>query len=284
VITWREEFRAPLDLTTGTTPGTWRTRGADDGGSPDVGWSEYVARNWYVSPAQHPEHNPFTISGSVLTITAKRNPGISGVTNEWISGYLSTEPATSSFTYGYFEVRARMAVPGRGMFPAIWMVNNRIGSDAEDPDKASAEIDLMEVFGDPTGRPWHATIHQKPVPGTATDLGPFPTDTTGWHRYGLLWTADEISLHRDGVRLATASADAATWFRDVDLSIRLDLAMDPVFTGAINSTSTDPAPGVELTLDVDYVRVYDELPADLATGTDDPEPLFPPERQPAPGA
>jgi hypothetical protein len=60
--------------------------------------------------------------------------------------------------------------------------------------------------------------------------------------------------------------------------------MDPVFTGAVTSTSTDPAPGVELTLDVDYVRVHDELPANLATGTDDPEPLLPPERQPTPGA
>jgi hypothetical protein len=117
------------------TPGKWRTRGADDGGSPDLGWSEHVAKNWFISPARHPEHNPFTISGYVLTITAKRNPGISGVTNEWISGHLSTEPATSSFTYGYVEVRARMAVPGRGMFPAIWRVNNRIASDAEDPDK-----------------------------------------------------------------------------------------------------------------------------------------------------
>lgn len=227
-----------------------------------------------MSPIQHPEHNPFKVANSVLTITAKRNPGLADVGGaSWLGGILVSNPAKGlTWRFGYFEWRARMSGVGRGMFPALWMFSNHAWETRAD-GKQSAELDLFEVFGNPTGKPWASTAHLKPTPGTTLNVGSWDEDTTGWHRYGLWWTPDRITLYRDGVQRAEINGADAAWFATANLGLRMNVAVDPNFLAADSpsrSTSSDPAPGAVISMDVDYVRVYSRRPDNLPTGSADP--------------
>lgn len=210
----------------------------------------------------------------MLTITARRNPGLTDVGGaKWLGGILVSDPAAGlTWRYGYFEWRARLSGPARGMFPALWMFSNHTAGNRTD-GKQGAEIDLLEVFGNPTGQPWVSTAHENPTPGSVPNIGSWSEDTTGWHRYGLEWTATKVAIYRDGVLRAQLSGTDAAWFATADLGLRMNVAVDPNFLAAGSpylSTDTDPAPGVEITMDVDYVRVYSRIPDNLPTGSADP--------------
>jgi beta-glucanase (GH16 family) len=271
-LLWSDEFTGTsLSLATDSGGGTWRTKGYEAGGSLSTGYTDFAGSSWNVSPGQHPTAFPVTVSGSVLTVTAKRNPGLSGVTNDWIGAYLVTNHLTGlHWRYGYFEWRARFPVAARGMFPALWLFNNISGrSDG----KEGAELDMLEIFGAPSGLPWSSGWHNNPTPGTSGNAGNFSTDTAGWHRYGIEWTATAVRWYKDGAQVAELTGTNATWFATADLGIRINYAMDPnwLSSGDPNkSTSTDPASGVEPRLEVDYVRVFDHKPGSLPTGSADP--------------
>lgn len=280
VIIWRDEFASQLELSTDETPQRWRTRGCDDGGSLSQGYKDYAGSSWNISPIEHPNHTPFKVENGVLTITAKRNPGLEGVDAPWIGGILVSDPnAGHSFTYGYFEIRMRLPNSGPGMFPALWFFSN-----AADPStvagpstssKRSAEIDLFEVFGNPDGMPWMSTLRRRPNPGSDQSAGSHNEETRDWHRYGLEWTPDAIRFYRDGALRREVTGDSASWFQDVPMGIRLNYAMDPAWAGSTRSTATDPHPGTELRMEIDYVRHYDRKPIALATGSADPESVVP---------
>lgn len=84
---------------------------------------------------------PFTVSGGVLTIEARKAED--GV---WRSGLLSSvDPKGNGFSqqYGYFEISAKLPA-GPGLWPAFWM----IGENRLDPASTyTAEIDVMEHYG-----------------------------------------------------------------------------------------------------------------------------------------
>lgn len=276
-LIWSDEFNGALSLTTDAAPtaGTWRTRGYESGGTLATGYVDFAGLSWNTSPVQHPSQNPFSVAGSVLTIKAQRTPA--GVTNvsgaAWMGGYLVTNHANTTplrWRFGYFECRARLPNPVRGMFPAIWMFNNVSGrSDGFE----GAEIDLAEVFGNSTGRPWAGGWHNKPTPGTSGNAGYFDEETAGWHRYGLEWTSTAIRYYRDGIQKAELTGTNAEWFQDADLGWRLDYVMDPSWEppgSPFRSTASDPPLGTEPRMEVDYVRVYDAKPSPFPTGTNDP--------------
>lgn len=271
-LIWSDEFvGSSLSLATDTGGGTWRTKGYEAGGSLDTGYTDFAGSSWNVSPGQHPAAFPVTVSGSVLTITAKRNPGLAGVTNSWVGAYLVTNHLTNlRWRFGYFEWRAQVPNTGRGMFPALWLFNNMAGrSDG----KEGAEIDMFEVFGEPDGLPWSSGWHNNPTPGVSGNAGNFSTDSAGWHRYGIDWTPTTITYYRDGVQIAQLTGTNAEWFATADMGIRINYAMDPNWLAAGDpnkSTSSDPASGIELQLKVDYVRVFNRRPTTLPLGSDDP--------------
>lgn len=276
-ITWRDEFNSPLELSTDETPRRWRTRGCDDGGLLSQGYRDHAGSSWNISPIEHPNNSPFRVDDGVLTITAERNPGLSGVSEPWVGGILVSDPnAGHSFTYGYFEIRMRLPNPGPGMFPALWLFANSPGDSTS--SKRAAEIDIFEVFGDPEGAPWASTLRRMPSPGDDQLVGRHDEETRDWHRYGLEWTPDVIRFYRDGHLRHEVTGDSARWFRDMPMGIRLNYAMDPAWDGPMKSTTMDPPPGTELHMEVDYVRHYDKKPKALAIGSADPEVLIAPSK------
>lgn len=272
-ITWRDEFDSSLELSTVDEPKRWRIRGVDDGGPLTQGYKDYAGASWNVSPFQHRSHSPFTVENGILTITARRNPGLADVEEPWIGGMLVSDPlAGHSFTYGYFEIRMRLPNPGRGMFPAIWLYSNAMGGSTA--SNRSAEIDIFEIFGNPSGRPWVSTVRRNPHPGIDQSVGEYDEATKDWHRYGLEWTPYDIRIYRDGILRGEISGDVAAWFQGVPMGIRLNYAMNPRWEGALNSTASDPSPDTGLRMEIDYVRRYDRKPTRIATGSADPEARF----------
>jgi beta-glucanase (GH16 family) len=270
---WREEFLGTqLSLATDTGGGTWRTKGYEAGGSVREGYRDFAGSSWNTSPVQHPEYNPFTVADSILTITARRNPGLTDVGGaQWLGGYLvSNHLRGLAWRFGYFEWRASFPDQARGMFPALWLFNNV--PDRKD-GKEGAEIDAFEIFGDETGSPWAGGYHMKPDPGIGRNAGYWDDETRGWHRYGVEWTPDSIAFYRDGLLKKEITGSDARWFRTANLGLRMNYAVDPSWEPAgsrLRSTPADPPSDTELRMLVDYVRVYAAKPVGLPTGTDDP--------------
>jgi beta-glucanase (GH16 family) len=205
-------------------------------------------------------HNPFSTSGSVLTITSTRRPsdmtapiaasmvsqGIPPPTPNWVGGILITNPDVITFRYGYFEARLRWPNPGKGMFPAWWLYNARGGP------KTSAEIDILEIFGD-VGNAYSTSMHGL----VSTTIASFTTDTNNWHTYGMDWQPTYLRFYRDHVQIAEVTGAPAAWF-DVPMGLRINFAMNaPWFSGVNKSDVSTPSP---MNMEVDYVKVWDVLP------------------------
>jgi len=267
-----DEFSgSSLSLATDPGGGSWLTRGPGPGRSPTEGYRDYAGSSWNVSPVQDPADDPFSVSRSVLTITARRNPGVPGTGEAaWLSGYLVSDASRGlAWRSGYIEWRVALPDPVRGMFPALWLHNADASPTAT---KAQAEIDALEIFGDRSGQPWITALHGgAAVAPTGYRTGTYHDDTAHWHRYGLLWIPTKIAWYKDGSLRSEVTGAAAHWFSSVAMDVRMDLVMDPNwFGGANRSTATDPAPGVVPRLLVDYVRVWSGLPAHLPKGPTDP--------------
>ncbi len=73
--------------------------------------------------------------------------------------YTSTRIITKDkleYTYGYFEVRAKLPV-GQGIWPAFWMLGSNI-SELQWP--LCGEIDVLEYVGREPGRNFYFPTHQ----------------------------------------------------------------------------------------------------------------------------
>jgi beta-glucanase (GH16 family) len=262
---WSDEFTGTtLSTATDTGGGNWRFNGAGQNG----GYTDAAALSWDVTPAQGTQYGVISVQDSALRIKCMRNPGITGVKNAWIGASLCSNFNQSpplQWIYGYFEFRARIPNPARGMFPALWFYNNNAPSG-----KNIAEFDLLEIFGQPTGQPYAGGLHG---PVQNYNINTSSVDTAGWHRYAMDWQADHITYYRDGAVMGTATGSTATWFNGINMGIRIDYVMDPSFAtnpGPTVSTTTDPAIGTMPYMDVDYVRYYKTMPIGLPMGSDDP--------------
>jgi hypothetical protein len=268
-LIWSDEFTRGLAFADDAGAGVWRMCGSD--ASVMEGYSDLAGSSWNCSRDQAEEYGLVTVADSVLTLQTKRNPGIRGVGNAWIGVHVvSNGQAGLTWTMGYFEFRARFPNPARGMFPALWLYNEKPPNGKE-----SAEIDLLEIFGSRAGRPWETSLHGVP---TTRIGGHNDDDTTRWHRYGLEWTDTALRTFVDGVYRAEVTGPDAAWFSDVPMTIRMDYVMDPSWNlpggewpdPSRISTENDPPPGTEPRMEIDYVRVYDCRPDGLPTSAADP--------------
>lgn len=276
--TWRDEFNGnSLSYATDGGGGTWRTKGYEaEGGYLGKGYKDYAGSSWNATQAQIKKYDLVSVGGGVLTLKTKRNPGLSETKARWIGPYLVTNHRNNlTWKYGYFEWRMSLPNTARGMFPALWLFNNVAGRSN---GYQGAEIDAFEIFGDRSGRPWKAGMHFKPRALNGSHDKTAVTsngDTSGWHRYGIKWTADEITYYRDGAVMARVTGAAAAWFRQADLGIRINYAMDPEWDEKKPgdkpniSTAKDPSVGTTPTMKVDYVRYYKQMPS-LPGGSGDP--------------
>ena len=142
-----------------------------------------------------------TVSGGVLTITARR---VTGGFTCWYGTcqYTSTRMITRGkreFTYGRIE--ARLALPmGQGLWPAFWGLGTNIGSVGW---PACGEIDVMEHVNRRNAHPRDDPLGCR---GTRQlrwlDLR---ADPTAFHVYAIEWTPAAIKWFVDGVQFREAN-------------------------------------------------------------------------------
>jgi serralysin len=250
-LTFADEFNA-LSLWDGANTGVWRTD-YGYGGTRDALNSRTLGSNGeqqiYIDPTMRGAGgdpigiSPFSISNGVLKISAAPTPEalssqLYGM--DFTSGLLTTKE-TFAQQYGYFETR--MDVPeGSGLWPAFWLLP---ASGAWPP-----EIDVMEAYGTAQSV---FTVHSA-ASGTHTSAGFSDFDPgilTGFHAYGMLWTAETIGWYLDGVKVFEQPTPA-------DLHQPMYMLVNMAVTG---SAPADTAGEFQ----VDYVRAYalPEAPASI---------------------
>lgn len=245
-VVWSDEFNTggTFLLSDPSNTRTWRPKEDAD---LTQGYEDYAGQNWNINPYQDPAYNPFTYETegdtTFLRITSRRRPaGLDGRTGEaWVSGYMLTDPAVRTFTYGYFETRIRFNVLGAGMFPAWWLYGTT----------NSNEIDIFEIFGGTDGQ-MYATIHSG---GTGENVFNWNTTPTAWHVYGFDWQPSGLRWYLDGVLLHTYTGAKLSAF-NTPMSLRHNYAMTPTSWSGVPDGGT-PSP---LYMDIDYTRYWTTKP------------------------
>ena len=182
---------------------------------------------------------PFAVEDGMLRITAARD-----AKGAWRSGLLaSVDNKGNGFSqqYGYFEMRARLP-DGPGVWPAFWLIG-------KDRSKSTAEIDVIEYYGDKPGA-YSSTVHvwhkdgrhdsdyaRIKVFGAAS-----PSDM---HSYGVKIDSDFIRMYFDGAmvwKTKVLEEHRQPMYMLVDLGI---------VDGVTKMVASDPS-----FMFVDYVRAY----------------------------
>jgi len=242
-----------------------------------------------------PRGENVTLENGMLVLTARREqwtgpalpvsfgPGgdpDSQATKPYTSGKITTQ-SNSSWTYGWFEMRARMP-QGQGVWPAFWMLpeDSAYGTWA-----ASGEIDILEAVNpgvvcdtcEPGGEnSIHGTLHfggQWPDNGQYGTEHSFPGMLDGeFHTYGVIWEEGRFIWTVDGE--VYARADASDWYFTGDSGVnapfdrRFHLILNLAIGGrwpesaALGGVSSENFPK---RMEVDWVRVW-QCDADAATG------------------
>jgi beta-glucanase (GH16 family) len=270
-LLWSAEFDTPLDMKSASNPGgLWMPvdfwQNINSGG-----YEDFAGTSWNINPNNpiFAPYNPFSVQNGYLQIEASRVPtelvapiqsemqkqGQPGGVPEWMGGMLITNKDEVTFTYGYFEFRERIPEGDKGIFPAMWFYSAHESADPQ--GKATAEIDLLEIFGDPNR--WHINIHG----ASSFEAGSQTADTSGWHTYGMLWEPDLLQFYRDGHLLYTVTGPQASYFNDLELAIRVNFSMDaPWFPPSSQSDGSTQS----MQMQIDYIRQYSELPYQTGTG------------------
>nr|AEW47952.1 GHF16 Protein [uncultured bacterium D1_14]AEW47957.1 GHF16 Protein [uncultured bacterium E2_1] len=235
---------------------------------PDKGfwWYETGGNGWgnnelqyYVPGTTFYNDTLAAISDGKLSIKAlkKKYYGM-----EYVSVRMNT---TESWTYGYFEARAKLP-GGKGVWPAFWMMPKNFQSWPLD-----GEIDIMEYVGyDPNVV--HASVHTESynhkIGTQKTSTKKVENAETEYHVYGLDWSETRIRAYVDGELYFTFSNDGTgnkkTWPFNAPFYLKLNLAIGGDWGGAMGvDTQIFPA-----TYEIDYVRVY-QKGTDLANVRDE---------------
>lgn len=186
--------------------------------------------------------NPFSVANGVLSITATNTPaGMKDLlwNRDYVSGVITTKGLFSQ-TYGYFEMRADLP-EGKGVFPAFWLVPN--------DESYSGEIDVMEFVNEPNTI-WNH-IHYSPTPGADWSHQGFkvvlPGIASGFHTFGVLWTAEKISWFVDGQEVSSTATPAAL---NKPMYMLANLAVGGSWAGL------PEAGAFSKSLQIDYIRAY----------------------------
>jgi beta-glucanase (GH16 family) len=216
--------------------------------------------SWFNGEIQHYTdriENTFVDDGIMHLVAKKESFTDQGITKQYTSARLNSKFA---FTYGRVEVRAKLPA-GVGTWPAIWMLGKNINEHGAYWDNegygttywpACGEIDIMEHWGSNQNYVQSAMHTPSSYGGTVNHGGQvIPTASTEFHVYALDWYPDRMVFSVDDVVHYTydpPEQNPDTWPFDEDQYLLLNIAIlsniDPNFT--------------ESTMEIDYVRVYQE--------------------------
>lgn len=181
--------------------------------------------------------NPFALDKGVLSINASINSE-AVQTSLWgfdySSGLLTTK-TTFTQLYGYFEIRAQMPT-GSGGWPAFWLLS----------PTSTNEIDVFEVNSS-SPNVINMTVHDKSLANKSVSSAAYlPDAATGFHNYGVLWTAETITFYLDGVavyQIPTPDKMHEPMYMLVNLAVG-------GWAGDVDNSNLTTA------LKVDYIRAY----------------------------
>jgi beta-glucanase (GH16 family) len=172
------------------------------------------------------------------------------------SSAMITTKNTASWTYGRFEMRAKLPTQqgtSKGLWPAFWM--RPVGG-------GTGELDIMEAIGGSGASTEWKKIHQTiwyDYAGThprQVDVHSFaegsPSD--GFHRYAVEWERGAIRWYVDGRLTYQRTASTTPWLDQAfakPFYLRLNLAVGGNWPGSPDGATRFPAEYV-----VDWVRVY----------------------------
>jgi hypothetical protein len=201
-----------------------------------------------------------SVNNGILSIVAKRETFTDqGKTKQFTSARLNSKFA---FKYGRVEVRAKLPI-GAGTWPAIWMLGKNIiepggywtSAYGTASWPACGEIDIMEHWG--TNQNVVSSAVHHPINGNLTvdeyvsNAQNKPGVSTDFHIYAMEWDSQKITFSVDGINHLTynpAVKNQYTWPFNAEQYILLNVAIEPSVTAGF----------VQSTMDVDYVRVYQQ--------------------------
>jgi|GEM_PF-462244 len=227
--------------TGGGDNGVDTSKWAYDIGNGNWGWGNGEAQ-YYTKRSD----NVIVENGTLKIIAKKENYGGQAYT----SARLKTQ-GKFSFAHGRVEVRAKLP-EGQGTWPAIWMLGDNVSSVSW---PACGEIDIMEQRGQSSSDKNEVlgTFHWQHN-GNQASYGsdtPISNASTEWHTYGLNRTSSSMQISLDGTPYHTMSTTSSMPFNN-DFHFILNIAMGGTLGGSIPSNFT------ESTMEIDYVRVYDQ--------------------------
>lgn len=161
------------------------------------------------------------------------------------------------FTYG--KIEARMKLPyGKGIWPAFWMLGENISTVSW---PACGEIDIMELIGGGANDKriygtahWESNGHASYGGNYTLGTGIFADD---YHVFSIVWNSKSIQWFVDGSKYVTIDITPAGLqaFHKNNFII-LNLAVGGNWPGSPDATTIFPQK-----MYIDYVRVYQEVPA-----------------------
>lgn len=233
--------------------------------------------SWFNGEIQHYTDrtvNSSVSNGTMKLIAKKENYTDQGVTKNYTSARLNSKFA---FTYGRVEIRAKLP-RGFGTWPALWMLGQNISERGAYwqqqgygtvgwPD--CGEIDIMEHWGKNQNYVSSA-MHTPSSYGNTVNKGGrnIPGVSDSFHVYSLEWTATKMVFKVDSVVHYTyqpAVRDASTWPFDKPQYLLMNIAIEP----GIDLTFQED------TLEVDYVRIYQDASMSLSEQEEQGAQLYP---------
>ena len=225
--------------------------------------------SWFNGEVQHYTNlitNSYVNAG-FLNIVGKKEPYTNqGVTKEFTSARLNSKFA---FLYGRVDVRAKLPL-NQGTWPAIWTLGKNVNEDGAYFDSAfgtvnwptCGEIDMME-HGITPSQPQNyiqSALHTPSSFGNTTNIGGTIANNLGnaFHLYSMNWSPYQISFLLDGVVYYTYNPtvkNADNWPFTSDQYVLLNIAMGGI-------AGTIPANFTQATMEIDYVRIYQNVVAD----------------------
>jgi beta-glucanase (GH16 family) len=230
--------------------------------------------NWFNGEVQH-YTNQLTnssVNAGFLNIVAKKEPYTDqGITKQYTSARLNSKFA---FLYGRVDIRAKVPTD-QGTWPALWMLGKNVNEDGAYFDAAfgttdwpaCGEIDIME-HGITPSQPTNyvqSALHTPSSFGNTTNIGGTIANNLGndFHIYSMNWSPYQITFLLDGVAYYTYNPAVKTpsnWPFNAEQYLLLNIAMGGI-AGTIPSSFT------QTSMDIDYVRVYQNTLVDTQAPT-----------------
>jgi beta-glucanase (GH16 family) len=219
-------------------PGSWHVVFDDEfnGSSLDTKkWS----KGWFgtgvtqplqpTSPACFDPRRVKVRNGSLNLSVSIKPETCGGKTRPYSAGIVTTD-GKFSYTYGFAEIRAKLAVSPTGVvydWPDFWSDGQNWPTDGED--------DVVEGLGGQLCWHFHSSAGS---PGTclSTPLKP------GWHTFGADWEPAGVTYYYDGTVVGTITAGITS----APMYLIISFVADPEYSGPIRAASFRVA----------YVRVW----------------------------